>query len=813
MSGFDFSELLPFYLDETEEQITTLNDALLKLEQEPANDPSLREAFRMVHSLKGSATVMGYTGVAKLSHHLETFFERLRSGERQLDRPALNLFFQCLDELRDYHIELRSVGKSDVDLSGLTETVIAHLEGTVASAQEEVEVASALAVERVPVSGESSAPQVVEVVQPGPVDSTLQVVIHFSPTLQWPDMKAKLVLNRLASVARVLATEPPAERLEEIETVRKLILWLETDLEHEELRALSDAEGVERVHIERAGAAPASRPAADALKVVTTPTSAEPAPVGVPPEPKPVVAAAADVAPSKLDSVSRATMVGPPPASKPASPTPAPAPAPAPAAKPVVAAEARKPKVAETVRVDVDRLDNLMNLAGELVISRSRFFEISKDLEGLFRESNAPSLAHEAHDRIDELTRGLNNLETGDSAIAERLASQLRRLRENFSEIRAELDLITLGRERVGSMVEVIHQLSKVADGIQKGVLDTRMVPIGPLFERFHRVIRDLRVSSGKEVILHIDGESTELDKRMIDELGDPLIHMVRNSVDHGLEPPDAREAVGKPRTGNVWLAASHRGNSVVITVRDDGRGIDCERVRVKAVANGLVSDEDSRRLSEKQLVNFIWHPGLSTAEKLTDISGRGVGMDIVKSRIDNLNGAVDVRTELGKGTTFSIRLPLTLAIMPVLLVQIYDEVYAIPQDHVDEIVEVGPGQIYRVHGMKTTDIRGKIISLMRLDDVFLWGGSAHPSRRTVANTAGASEKHTLVVVQNGETTIGLEVDHLIGMQEVVLKSLDTNYRAVPCLSGASVLGDGRVALILDVDAIIERSGREQPVA
>ncbi len=781
MSGFDLTELLPFYLDETEEQIGALNDALLRLEQQPADDASLREAFRIVHSIKGSSTVMGLEGVSKLTHNLETFFDLLRSGQRQLDRPALDLFFRCLDELRDYHRQLRSEGQGSVDLSGLNTAVIAHLERAATAAP-------------------------AAVAQPDMKDA-VRIVIEFSPTLQWPDMKAKLVLNRVSSKLRVLSTQPPPDRLEDLEADRTFTIWVDTDLEHEELRALADAEGVLSVAINPPIQEPvAASPMVEAATIVTPfepPPPTEPAAAPEPepePEPAPVVTEPTPPEPPRVD-VATPAVVAPVVAAAPAAPTP-----------PARPSEARKPKVAETVRVDVDRLDNLMNLAGELVISRSRFFEISKDLEGLFRESNAPSLANEARDRIDELTRGLESYAGTDASGTERLTAQLKRLRENFAEIHAELDLIRQGRERVGSMVEVIHQLSRVADGIQKGVLETRMVPIGPLFERFHRVIRDLKVSSGKEVNLHIDGEATELDKRMIDELGDPLIHMVRNSVDHGLEGPEAREAVGKPRSGNVWLAASHRGNSVVITVRDDGRGIDTERVRVKAVASGLISEEESRRLSERQLVNFIWHPGLSTAEKLTDISGRGVGMDIVKSRIENLNGTVDVRTELGKGTTFSIRLPLTLAIMPVLLVQIYDEVYAIPQDHVDEIVEVGPAQVYRVHGMKTTDIRGKIISLVRLDDVFVWGGKGHPARQNGA-LGESSEKHTIVVVQNGETTIGLAVDQLIGMQEVVLKSLETNYRSVPCLSGASVLGDGRVALILDVDSVIERSGREHELS
>ena len=460
-----------------------------------------------------------------------------------------------------------------------------------------------------------------------------------------------------------------------------------------------------------------------------------------------------------------------------------------------------------------------MNLAGELVINRSRFYEIASGLEDLFRDSSATFLTADTQDRLDSLTHDLEAFAdqptrvgvtggTGTSGGAlDRWIAQFRRLRENFKAIQDELDAMRRGRDQINALSEAIHQLARVTDGIQKGVLDTRMVPIGPLFERFQRVIRDLRLLSHKEVSLHIEGEKTELDKRMIDELADPLIHMVRNSVDHGLETPAEREKAGKPRSGTVSLHASHRGNSVVIIVSDDGRGIDCERVREKVVSKGLLSADEARRLTERQLVSYIWHPGLSTAETITDISGRGVGMDIVKSRIEALNGTVDVRSEPGRGTTFTIRLPLTLAIMPCLLVQIFEEVYAIPLDHIDEIVEVETRGVYRVRGKRMIEIRDRLVSLVALDDLLTWGGGAHPTARNGA--AAEAEKRTVVMAHNGETTIGLLVDQLIGMQEIVLKPLEKNFRPVPSLSGASILGDGRVSLILDIDALIGMVVRE----
>jgi two-component system chemotaxis sensor kinase CheA len=449
-----------------------------------------------------------------------------------------------------------------------------------------------------------------------------------------------------------------------------------------------------------------------------------------------------------------------------------------------------------------------MNLAGELVINKARFLQVTSGLDELFRASSARLLAADTQDRLDGLDRALHFLpqamKNGENGSADRFRAQFQSLRENFRAIRDELDLIQRGRERLSALSEAINQLARVSDGIQKGVLNTRMVPIGPLFGRFRRVIRDLSVSSGKEITLHVNGEKTELDKRMIDELGDPLVHMVRNSVDHGLESPEERERLGKPRAGTVSLGAAHRGNSVVITVSDDGRGIDVERIRKKIVQSGLVHREEASRYTDRELISFIWHPGLSTAERVTDLSGRGVGMDIVKSRIESLNGSIDVRTVPGQGTTFSVRLPLTLAILPSLLVRIYSETYAVPLDHVDEIVEAPPAVVRKVQEQRTLEIRKKILGLISLGDIFRWGNQPHPD-------AVRSDSHTklrVIVVQNGESAIGLVVDQLIGIQEVVLKSLEKNFRPIPGLSGASILGDGNVSLILDVDALIAMAER-----
>jgi two-component system chemotaxis sensor kinase CheA len=798
MSGFDFSELLPFYLDETDEHIAALNDALLRLEQDPTDARSLAEAFRMFHSIKGASVVMGFEPVNRLTHNLESLFDQFRSNKRTLDRPVLDLTFRCLDELRDYHRELRAEGQSQVDLAALTPLVITALESPAAVSE------PAAPPEAAAVPGDER--EAAAAVYDGP--ERIGVTVVFEQNLPLADMKARLVLNRLATRGRVLETRPPADQLDEVESLAEFTVWLTADCSSEELRSLADVDGVARIRIEHGASSQ------DEVEPALSPTALAPAPepeLEQEPVDGPTSHAAElpkTLAPTATATVGQAE-------DRPSHPVPARS-----------QGEPRKAKVAETIRVESDRLDYLMNLAGELVINKARFVDIARGLDELFRGSNAQALATDTEERLESLTRGMDGIVGPTSASTngsmDRWVGHVRRLRDNFREIQEELHRLREGREQLKALGEAIHSLGRVTDGLQKGVLDTRMVPIGPLFERFRRVIRDLSISSGKEVSLRISGEKTELDKRMIDELSDPLIHMVRNSVDHGLEPPEVREAAGKPRAGTVALQALHRGNSVVITVTDDGRGIDCGRIRRKIVAKGLVSPTEADNLTDRELISYIWHPGLSTAETITEISGRGVGMDIVKNRIENISGSVDVRTSPGQGTTFTIRLPLTLAIMSSLLVRIFEEIYAIPLDHIDEIVEVRPGQIFRVQGQPTIEIRKKIVALVCLGDLFRWGGEEHPCaarRRGLEGcsadadaTGNASDTLRVVIVQNGETTIGLVVDQLIGMQEVVLKSLERNFRAIRGLSGASILGDGRVSLILDIDTVISMAaGRLDP--
>jgi two-component system, chemotaxis family, sensor kinase CheA len=316
-------------------------------------------------------------------------------------------------------------------------------------------------------------------------------------------------------------------------------------------------------------------------------------------------------------------------------------------------------------------------------------------------------------------------------------------------------------------------------------------------------VVRDITRANGKQIRLEICGEQTELDKRMIDELNDPLVHMVRNSVDHGIESPAAREAAGKAREGVVTLDAFHRGNSIIIEVRDDGKGLDADRILRKSVEKGLLSQADAEKMTPQQIYQMVWTPGLSTAEKVTEVSGRGMGMDIVKAKIEELNGTAEINSVPGRGTTITVKLPLTLAILPSLMVEIHGDVFAIPMEVVVEIVRVDREHIASVHGRQMARIRGRVVSLVRLGDLL----SFH--RADAAVDAAPSRETDLVIVGGPGEEIGLAVDRILGEQEVVIKSMAENYQNVSGIAGASILGDGRVSLILDISALLEIVARK----
>ncbi len=397
----------------------------------------------------------------------------------------------------------------------------------------------------------------------------------------------------------------------------------------------------------------------------------------------------------------------------------------------------QKIKTSATIRVDHEKLDHLMNLIGELIINRNRFVLLTKQLEE----------------------------------------------KKDLSQV-------------IQDFYETTDALGRISDDLQDTIMQVRMVPIKTVFSRFPRLVRDLSRKSGKKIDLIIEGEETELDKSLVEMIGDPILHLIRNAVDHGQETPEERRAVGKPEVGKIWLRAFHEGNSVIIEVEDDGRGIDPEKIKKKAVEKGIITEDEAQKMDDREAIELIFAPGFSTAEKVTDISGRGVGMDVVKNNIKSLNGNVFVHSEVGKGTKFTLSLPLTLAIIEALLVEVGKHIYAIPLDVVSETTKIHVSKIYEVNKKKTTTLRGEVVGLVELSEIL----------GIESNYNEDKEILPLVIINVNDRKLGLIVDKLIHRQEIVIKSMGEYLGDINGFAGATILGDGRVILILDPSDIMSLS-------
>jgi two-component system chemotaxis sensor kinase CheA len=382
------------------------------------------------------------------------------------------------------------------------------------------------------------------------------------------------------------------------------------------------------------------------------------------------------------------------------------------------------------------------------------------------------------------------------------MAAVSRELGDQVALLQQQTDAWNDGRRSFAELVSAVDQLTRVSKSLQQVVLSTRMVPVGPLFGRFKRSVRDISNELGKKVFLELEGEKTELDKRMIDELGDPLNHLIRNAIDHGIESADTRIRHGKAETATVRMTASHRGNNVFITVEDDGGGIDVHRVRQTAIDRGLVTREEAAGLGDAEIIDLIWEPGFSTKAAVSNVSGRGVGMDIVRTKVSQLNGSIEVMSVPGVGTTFSIRLPLTLTITRCMLFQLPQAVFAAPIENVREIVRLADHRTVTVHGRELCDIRGEFLPLVGMEDLFQWSGIRHDSHGC----------ENVVVLRSASRSIGLRVDMLLGGQDIVVKPLDENYLHIRGLGGASILGDGSVCLLLDVATCVELAQPQKTV-
>ena len=738
--SFEDDEIVQDFLVEAGEILEALGEQLVELEQRPSDSDLLNAVFRGFHTIKGGASFISLTALVEVCHVAEDVFNQLRNGERGVDAGLMDIMLQVLDVLNAMFDSVRAGQEPESADPALIQNLKGLLVGREAVPQEAA-AAPEPAPEPVAVrESDSSIPDITDAVATGSSQEGDEIT----------DQEFEQLLNALDSNSTpgspVVESQQPAPTATSAEG---------DDISEEEFDSLLDelhgkgkfsgagdgesspapsavasTEGdditedefdslLDELHGKGKFSASGGSDAAPATAPVAAVATAVPESVPAPaPAPQAAVASAAPVTEG-----SAAVAMAPEPIMEEApKPKPAAAKKPEPKAAPKEAA----PQGETTVRVDTKRLDDIMNMVGELVLVRNRLVTIEASLGN-----------------------------------------------EEVSQAASNLDLVT-------------------AD-LQSAVMKTRMQPIKKVFGRFPRVVRDLARSLKKEVNLELRGEETDLDKNLVEALADPLVHLVRNAVDHGIEMPDKREAAGKDRTGTVLLAAQQEGDHILLTIQDDGGGMDANILRSKAAEKGIMDEDTAARLDDKEAFNLIFAPGFSTKDEISDISGRGVGMDVVKTRIVQLNGTIDIDSYLGEGTTLSIKVPLTLAIMPTLMVMLGNQIFALPLVSVSEIFNLDLTATNRVDGQEVIMLRDQPLPIYFLKDWLLEGarGEPHPKQGHV------------VVVSVGNQKAGFVVEQLIGQEEVVIKPLGKMLQGTQGLSGATITGDGRIALILDVPSLM----------
>lgn len=696
----DMSQYLDVFLEESKEHLDSLNDRLLQLEKNPGNTSALNEIFRAAHTLKGMSSTMGFDDVADLTHHMEDVLSDLKEGVLEADSGVVDVLFQCFDRLQLMIDNIASTGSSQVDGSDLTSILI------------DIKAGRGAAGPGAPPADSSAAPPVpVDAAAGGTADTgfefndydltvfkeiisqgnTLKYArIQVDPACVMKSVRVFMIFKVLEEYGEILKTVPEAQDLDEGKFEESFEIVLAE-------KSSEQGEWIDRVNnIAEVKILETRELTLDELSV--RPATEE--------ETAPPAAASSPAAAATPAATATATAASA---------------APAQAAEAPEANEKRTHKAKQTVRVDIERLDSLMNLVGELVMHKGRLEQIGA-----------------AHSMTD-----LN---------------------------------------------ETIEQIDRVSADLQSVVMKVRMVPVEQVFNRFPRMVRDLAKDLGKEVDFIMEGKETELDRTVIDEIGDPLIHLLRNALDHGLESAEERMKADKPMRGSLILRARHEGNNVYIEVEDDGGGIDYEAVLTKAISKGLVTAKEGEALTKAEIVDFLFESGFSTAQNVTEVSGRGVGLDVVRTKIESLNGEILVDTRPGQGTKFRVKLPLTLAIIQALMVAVRDEVYAIPLSSVDETTIITPNEIKMIQKQEVITLRGNVLPLFRLGEII-----------EVPGDRSEDDEMYVVIVRKSDKQIGIMVDTLIGQQEIVIKSLGKLLTGIPGLAGGIVGGDGNVRLILDI--------------
>lgn len=802
-------ELLKDFFAEAEQQVEQLESNILVIENDPSNHEAIDEIFRAAHTLKGGSATVEMMELSHFTHIVEDVLDEIRSDRLKVDEDVVDLLLTSIDVIKAM-LEARqngSVYEENID------SIVEKLHGYIPQSGGKAPAKAAKA-------KPAAAPKAAPAPAPQPVASAPSETLilpditedEFTELKQTCEGKQKLwciavkfdennpmntvggiqVFAALKNVGNVLKTVPDFDALYEDQFYENVFYYLATEAqgaEIEDCAFLSDVTLITDAHL---------------LEDYTTGTAADPSVAKVaaakPVAPKPAAAPAASAPITPSDDVPAGNMTSEQSAllgdilnDNVLKPEPK---------KEEKKAEPKKESAAHAqqgsiLRVDSRRIDNLLNLVSEAVINKASFNQLAmQNAAELSRfQSIEAEYKERLHNLFDKLPDYMEQIKEGVSSVDIRkdILKEYGSLSTMFDEYESEAKGIS------GKFRSYTQNLGTIAGDLQEGVMKIRMVPINQIFSRFPRVVRDLQRDLNKKIDLVIEGEDTELDKSVVEDLLDPIMHCVRNSVDHGIETPEVRVAAGKPETGTILLKASNEGNQIVIEIKDDGAGIDVEKVRKKAVERGLIHPD--KAVTEQDAFNLIMQPGFSTADKISNISGRGVGLDVVKTMINNLKGTISINSAKGKGTSFIIKLPLTLAIIQGLLVRVGKEVYSIPIANVIESQCINISEINHIDNYEIMNVRNEVISVLRLSRLF-----------GIPETVKSDECY-IVIVGTQEKKIGVMVDALIGEEDVVIKPLKDQFTNSPGIAGASILGDGSVSLIIDVGQLLELGVKQELLA
>lgn len=777
----DVGQYIDAFLDEATDNLRHLDDMALAVENNPSDEYSLAELFRCAHTLKGMSATMGFERMSSLTHAMEDMLDKIKSrGEPNIESEVMDSIFKSLDTLQSMVDAIRTYGTdASIDSEGLVSVIkkiVDNISGTNKNDEKEKRKSSSSRIrnnikinrlkdkqtdagnsetlessEFAKIENQNNHETTTEsnlVVESNTTNSKrkktkkinrkkeetvfseyelecieetfslsekfkiYQIDVQLIDACLLKYARAYILISRLEEHGLIIKSNPPMEKIENEEFDRSFTLFFMTENNFDEIQnsinCVSEIEKLDVVEIKRESIL-------NLKKTVVVEESENKSSDIVYSEResgnKESISIENLETNNKVEKTKETVVCD------------------------VVQSKKTEKKQSNTIRVDIQRLDNLMNLVGELVIGRAR-------IERLAQESN----------------------------------------KKEFEE--------------------PLSRLGRISADIQEIVTKLRMVPVSFIFERFPRLVRDLSKQLGKEIKLVMEGQDTELDRTLIDEIGEPMVHIIRNSIDHGIETPDERTAKNKNPEGIIKISAYQDGNGVIIETSDDGKGIDASKVRAKALATGLISEEKSQRMNDEEVVNLIFEPGFSLAEKVTSISGRGVGMDAVKNKVESLGGKFDISSELGKGTKVFVRLPLTLAIVLSLLVRVEDEIFAIPLENVEETILISEKDIQNVHGVSVTLLRDHMLTLCDLSSLL----------ELPLSKGKRAEKRPVVVVKTGKSKIGFIVSKLIGQQDIVIKSIGNFLGKIEGIAGATILGDGNVAIILDVNGLVAKQKNNQGV-